>query len=140
MINGSSVGNEAAAATLAHHVVATAAPAMLRHVSNSQCRVLVLQTEVRGLELLLSQVRKGVVAEFGCVGLARSGRLGIEFSDLLIIIGVDLSAESKLSHSGIVLIVRRHEALEARVVCQLVELLGVGGGGGGADDCSNSES
>ena len=111
---------------------------MLRHVSNSQSRVLVLQTEVRGLELLLSQVRKDVVTEFGCVGLARSGRLRIQFSDLFIVIGVDTSAVLKLSHGPIVLIVLRHEALEARVVCQLVELLGVGGSG--ADDCSDSES
>ena len=138
MINSGSVGNQAATTTLAHHVVATAAPAMLRHVSNSQSRVLVLQTEVRGLELLLSQVRKDVVTEFGCVGLARSGRLRIQFSDLFIVIGVDTSAVLKLSHGPIVLIVLRHEALEARVVCQLVELLGVGGSG--ADDCSDSES
>lgn len=105
VIDGGSVGNEATATTLAHHIVATATPAMLRHVSNSQSRVLVLQTEMGSLELLRSHIREIVVTESGCVGLARGGRLRIESSDLVVVFAVDLSAESHFSNGSVVLVV-----------------------------------
>lgn len=66
------------------------------------------------------------MTELGCIGLTRSGRLCIESSDLVIVLAVDLSADSHLSNGGVVLVVPRHEALEAWVADHLVELLGVG--------------
>ena len=77
--------------------------------------------------------------ERGSVTLARSGRLRVQFGDLVIVVVVDLGAHVQLHWGSVVLVLLAQELEELRVVEHLVEWLRVRVGRGEASKCSESE-
>ena len=74
--------------------------------------------------------------ERGSVTLARSGRLRVQFGDLVIVVVVDLGAHVQLHWGGVMLVLLAQELEELRVVEHLVEWLRVRVGLGEASEFS----